>query len=126
MNRHYHLGLLHFTQLLIGADGEINTVELEALLKIKVMENIPEETFSEFQQLTTSLTEREVYTKGLEHLSHCTGEEKLRVFATLYRLSEVDGRVHAKEIRLLLYSLKTAGIEFNEVVDFAKQHPFSF
>jgi hypothetical protein len=72
------------------------------------------------------LTEREAYSKGLDHLTHCNDDEKLRVFATLYRLSEVDGRVHAKEIRLLLYSLKTAGIEFNEVVDFAKQHPFSF
>jgi uncharacterized tellurite resistance protein B-like protein len=126
MNRHYHLGLLHFTQLLIGADGEINAIEIEALLKIKVMESIPEGTFQEFEQMTKSLTEREAYSKGLDHLTHCNDDEKLRVFATLYRLSEVDGRVHAKEIRLLLYSLKTAGIEFNEVVDFAKQHPFSF
>ena len=31
-------------------------------------------------------------------------------------MSEVDGRVHVKEVRLLLYSIKMAGIEFNDVV----------
>lgn len=126
MNRNYHLGLLHFTHLLVGADGKIDTSELDAMLKIKINESIPEETFREFDQQVGSLSEREVYLQGLDHLTGCTNEEKVRVFATLYRLSEVDGRVHAKEIRLLLYSLKTAGIEFNDVVEFAKKNPFSF
>jgi len=31
-------------------------------------------------------------------------------------MSEVDGSVHVKEVRLLLYSIKSAGIEFDDVV----------
>ena len=126
MNQHFHLGLLHFTHLLVSADGTVDTSELDAMLKIKINESIPEETFQDFDRQISSLSEQEVYMRGLDHLSNCSTREKVKVFATLYRLSEVDGRVHAKEIRLLLYSLKTAGIEFNEVVEFAKQHPFTF
>jgi len=31
-------------------------------------------------------------------------------------MSEADGRVHVKEVRLLLYSIRMAGIEFDDVV----------
>lgn len=126
MDKNYQLGLLHFIHLLISADGEVDMQEVDALCKIKIKENIPEDTFQEFEAIVRSVTEREVYQCGLDHLSQCSNEEKLKVFATLYRLSEVDGRVHAKEIRLLLYSVKTAGIEFNEVVDYAKKNPSIF
>jgi hypothetical protein len=34
----------------------------------------------------------------------------------LYKLSEVDGRVHVKEIKLLLYSIKLTGVEFEDLV----------
>ena len=44
-------------------------------------------------------------------------QEKLNAFVHLYKLSEVDGSVHVKEVRLLLYSIKMAGIEFNDVVE---------
>jgi hypothetical protein len=126
MDAHYHLGLLHFAHLLVSADGEADIRELDALFKIKIRENIPEATLRKFDAVTKLLTEREVYQAGLEHLASCSDEEKLKVFATLYRLSEVDGRVHVKEIRLLLYAVKTAGIEFNDVVDFAKKNPSIF
>jgi hypothetical protein len=39
---------------------------------------------------------------------------------------EVDGRVHSKEIRLLLYSVETAGIEFNDVVDYVRANPLFY
>ena len=69
------------------------------------------------------MTERETYQIAIDHLSKCNEGEKLKVFGTLYRLSEVDGRVHTKEIKLLIYSIEDAGIEFNDVVDYAKANP---
>jgi hypothetical protein len=38
-------------------------------------------------------------------------------------MSEVDGRVHVKEVRLLLYSTKMTGVEFDDVVKQAGQMP---
>jgi hypothetical protein len=126
MDKNYQLGLLYFIHLLISADGVTNMDELDALSKIKLRENIPDNIICEFEEIKNSKTEREIYQSGLDHLTSCSDHEKLKVFSTLYRLSEVDGRVYTKEIRLLLYSLKTAGIEFNDVVDYAKANPFIF
>lgn len=126
MDKNYQLGLLYFIHLLISADGDTNIDELDALSKIMLRENIPDSTIFEFEEMKNSKTEREIYQRGLDHLSSCSDPEKLKVFATLYRLSEVDGRVHSKEIRLLLYSVKTAGIEFNDVVDYSKANPILF
>jgi len=120
MDKHYHMGLLCFAHLLIGADGVADRNELDAWSIIKVKENIPDSTFNEFEEIKNTRPEREIYHYGLEQLTKCSENEKLRVFGTLYRLSEVDGRVHTKEIRLLLYSVETAGIEFNDVVDYVK------
>ena len=120
MDKHYHMGLLCFAHLLIGADGVTDRNELDAWSIIKVKESIPESTFNEFEEIKNTRTEREIYLHGLEQIGKCAENEKLRVFGTLYRLSEVDGRVHTKEIRLLLYSVETAGIEFNDVVDYVK------
>jgi hypothetical protein len=53
-------------------------------------------------------------------MNNCTEEEKLNAFVHLYKMSEIDGRVHIKEVRLLLYTIKNAGIEFNDVVARAK------
>lgn len=126
MDKNYQLGLLCFIHLLISADGVTNNDELDALSKIKNNENIPDTIIREFEEAKKSKTEREIYQHGLDYLTSCSDSEKLKVFATLYRLSEVDGRVHIKEIRLLLYSVKTAGIEFNDVVDYAKANPYIF
>ena len=60
--------------------------------------------------------ERDIYTEGVNLLNECTDEEKLNAFVHLYKMSEVDGRVHVKEVRLLLYTIKNSGIEFNDVV----------
>ena len=126
MNKNYQFGLLYFIHLLISADGIADRNEIDALCKIKIRENISDDAFQEFEETKKTQTEREIYQSGMDHLTKCTDLEKLKVFATLYRLSEVDGRVHTKEIRLLLYSIKTAGIEFNEVVEFARTNPLIF
>lgn len=120
MNKNYQLGLLYLVKLLIDADGIADEKELEALRIIRMRENISEEIFKEFEGAISFMKEREIYNTGIDLINQCTESEKLKVFATLYCLSEVDGRVHVKEIKLLLYSIKTAGLEFDEVVNSAK------
>ena len=123
MIRNYQLGLLYLVKLLIDADGVADEKELEALRIIKKKERIPDEIYLDFEREVRSLREREVYNTGIAHLNDCTREEKLKVFTILYKLSEVDGRVHLKEIKLLLYSIKTAGLDFDDVVTYAKVTP---
>jgi hypothetical protein len=123
MIRNYQLGLLYLVKLLIDADGIADQKELEALRIIKQKENIPDEIYNSFELEVKDLKERDVYNAGIAHLHQCTQQEKLKVFAILYKLSEVDGRVHLKEIKLLLYSIKTAGLDFDDVVTSAKVTP---
>lgn len=123
MNKNCHLGLLCLAHLLMSADGVIDDTEVDALQIIKKKENISDSLFSEFKEFVSQRKEREIYNHGIDLINHCTDEEKLRVFVTLYKLSEVDGRVHVKEIRLLLYSIKLAGVEFNDVVNLAMTTP---
>lgn len=122
----YQLALLYFVHLLIGADGVEDKSEVEALQHIKKNEGIPDSIFEAFSSKIANCTERDIYQDALGHLIKCSDPEKLKVFATLYRLSEVDGRVHTKEIKLLIYSIEDAGIEFNDVVDYAKAKPSIF
>lgn len=123
MTNHYHLGLLCLTHLLICADGVVDVSEIDALRIIKKKEGINDDTFDHFQKLITDRDEKDIYHLGVEFMNKCSDREKLNVFVTLYKLSEVDGRVHIKEIRLLLYSIKVTGIEFNDVVNEAMAAP---
>jgi uncharacterized tellurite resistance protein B-like protein len=126
MVNNYQLALLYFVHLLIGADGVEDEKEVEALQHIKQKEGIPEPIFGDFSNRIAKSADRDIYQIAMDHLTKCSGPEKLKVFATLYRLSEVDGRVHTKEIKLLIYSINDAGIEFNDVVDYAKARPSIF
>jgi uncharacterized tellurite resistance protein B-like protein len=121
-NRNYQLGLLYMVHLLISSDGDVSEVETKALEVIRKREDITEDVYSEFRAHLASKKEREIYQVGIDSLNQCTEEEKLEAFAHLYRLSEADGNVHVKEVRLLLYSIRMTGIEFNDVVDYAKKH----
>jgi hypothetical protein len=116
MNTNYQFGLLYLVHLLISADGVIDEHEKASLLRIKEHEGIPDTIFNEFANTIQSLKEREIFHKGIELINHCTHAEKIRTFVILYKLSEVDGHVHIKEIRFLLYSIKLSDIEFNELV----------
>ena len=116
MNKNYQLGLLYLVHLLVSADGVVDEKELAALEKIRSREKIPDTIFSQFKIDITVRKEREIYQSGLEYLGQCTNEERLQAFAILYKMSEVDGRVHVKEVRLLLYSTKMTGVEFDDVV----------
>jgi uncharacterized tellurite resistance protein B-like protein len=123
MNKDYQLGLLCLTRLLICADGVIDEHELDAIRIIRSKEGISDETFQDFERIIADKKDREIYQYGIDMINRCNDHEKLNVFVTLYKLSEVDGRVHVKEIRLLLYSIKLAGIEFNDVVNRAMSVP---
>lgn len=119
-NKNYHLGVLYLMRLLINADGVIDANEYEAIKRVTDFENIPEETLISFEKDVLSKKEKELYQTGIDYINMCSDEEKLRAFVHLYKLSEADGQVHVKEVRLLLYSIRMAKIEFNEVVANAK------
>jgi uncharacterized tellurite resistance protein B-like protein len=119
--KNYQLGLLYMVHLLMSSDGDISTDEKTAWDVIKIKEGISDEVFTHFKKDLESKKEREIYQAGIEHLNQCTDDEKLNAFAHLYRLSEADGNVHVKEVRLLLYSIRMTGIEFNDVVEHAKR-----
>jgi uncharacterized tellurite resistance protein B-like protein len=123
MNPNYQLGLLCLAHLLISADGIVDHQELDALRTIKKNEKITDDLYKKFEKIIEEKKERELFQKGIELINLCTDDEKLRVCATLYKLSEVDGRVHVKEIRLLLYSIKLVGVEFDDVVNKAIKLP---
>lgn len=122
-NRNYQLGMLCLTHLLISADGVMDKSEVDAIRIIKDNEKISHDVFLEYQRLIADKKERDIFQCGVDLINQCTDEEKLKVLVTLYKLSEVDGRVHVKEIRLLLYSIKLAGVEFDDVVTKALRTP---
>lgn len=119
-NKNYHLGVLYLMRLLINADGVVETSENDTLNKVKKHENIPQETLIEFEKGVLTKKEKQVYQTGIDYLNQCTDEEKLNAFVHLYKMSEADGSVHVKEVRLLLYSIRMAKVEFNDVVERAK------
>jgi uncharacterized tellurite resistance protein B-like protein len=123
MNKDYHLGLLYLVHLLVSADGVVDDNELAALENIRKREKISDDTFREFQRDVQVKREKDIYQEGIEFLNRCSDAEKLSAFVILYKISEVDGRVHVKEVRLLLYSIKMTGIEFDDVVNKAKSSP---
>ena len=118
--KNYHLGLLYLVHLLINADGVIDEKESSALQKVKQTENIPDSIFREFEKKVAGQKEREIYQEGIELINECNRDEKLKAFVHLFKMSEADGRVHVKEVRLLLYSIRQAGIEFDDVVKMAQ------
>jgi hypothetical protein len=120
LKRNFHLGLLYLIHLLIGVDGSIDEREQSHLSTVRQKENIPDQEFLEFEREIRNKREKEVYQLGLDHINQCHDEDKLRAFVYLYKMTEVDGHVHVKEVRLLLYSTKMAGVEFEDVVARAK------
>jgi uncharacterized tellurite resistance protein B-like protein len=116
MNKNYQFGLLYLVHLLMSADGVVDEHETQALDTIKKKEQIPDSIFAEFKNAIALKKGREIYLTGIDYMNQCTDEEKLRAFVILYKMSEVDGSVHVKEVRLLLYCIKVTGIEFDDVV----------
>lgn len=122
-SENYHNGLLYLAHLIINADGVIDENELMAMQVIKEREGISDEVFATYKQEVQTMKEREVYQKAIDLISTCDDNERLRAFSWLYKISEVDGSVHVKEVRFLLYSVKRADVEFDDVVAAAKEFP---
>jgi uncharacterized tellurite resistance protein B-like protein len=120
MSKNYQTGLLHLVQLVISADGVIDKREEEAFEKIRKAEKISDEVYNEFIQEVRLKKERDIYMDGIGLINSCEDDEKVMAFVHLYKLSESDVKVHVKEIRLLLYSVKLSGVEFNDVVEKAR------
>lgn len=121
MSKKYQTGLLHLVHLVITADGVIDRREEEAFEKIRKAEDISDEVYSSFIEEVRLKKERDIYLDGIKLINDCDDEEKIMAFVHLYKLSEADAQVHVKEIRLLLYSIKLSGVEFNDVVERAKK-----
>jgi len=107
----------------VNSDGILDVNEKIAMRKICEFENIPENYLLDFVAEVAGHPEREIFNIGHEEIENCTDEEKIKVFAWLHRISEVDGDVHVKEVRFLLYSIKRAGIEFEDVIEAAGKFP---
>ncbi len=116
MNHNYQTGLLYLIHLLISADGVVDARETDALNKLRAMEGISDQSMEDFRKSVGGMKEREIYNEGIRLINACTDEEKIRAFVHLYLMSEVDNHVHVKEVRLLLYSVKLADVEFNDIV----------
>lgn len=122
-NSNYHKGLLYLVHLIISADGVIDEDELYALETIHQHEGIADGIYDEFMEDVESLSEREIYEKGIDFIGDCPKELQVRAFAWLMRLSESDGEVHPKEVRFMLYSVKKAGVDFDEAINVSKTLP---
>ena len=122
-DNHFQNSILLLSYLITNADGVLDDHELDAIGKICKYEDISEGSLINFVKGIPSYSEREVYEKGIDEIGFCDDDAKIRVFAWLHRLSEADGDVHVKEVRFLLYSIKKAGIEFEEVLKKSKDLP---
>ena len=119
----YHYGILYLIHLIISADGIIDAGELRALETIIETEGMDADIYRKFIEETGDMSEKEIFHRGIDLISTCSREQMVRAFGWLMKISESDGHIHAKEIRFLLYSVKKAGIGFNEVVSEAKKLP---
>ena len=107
--------ILHLTYLLVYSDGEFDESEKKAIKYILDQEGISESDYQEFLIEAQDLSEKELFTRGVDLLEECSEENKISCFVWLYKLSEADGMVHAKEVRFLLYSLRRANIDLDDV-----------
>jgi uncharacterized tellurite resistance protein B-like protein len=120
-NPQFQLGLLHFAHVLMNVDGSIDQREEDVLNKIKNEENISDKTFSYFKETVKGKMEREIFEEGVELLNRCTEDQRLTAFTHLYQLASADKNFHEKEVRLLMYSLQSTNISFEDVKIRAKE-----
>lgn len=117
----YASGLLALTTVLISSDGEISEKELDYVQKIRESEGIPEALFNSVRKSILGKTEREVYQIGIDSINACSDSDKLRAFVKMYQMAMADGVIHVKEVRLLLYAVKSTQVDINTVVKMAEQ-----
>ena len=112
----YQMGLLYLSHILISADGVIHEEEQKALIKFKEEEKIPSSVYDEFQRDVQSKKLSSIYQRGLDMINECTVEEKKKAFTHLFKLCAVDGSIHVKEVKLLLYSAKLTDADLKDIM----------
>ena len=115
--------LLYLAYLLAYSDGEFDDNEAHGIKYICKEEGIGDDDYRDFIIKCQESSERELFESGVDLVEECSYEDKIAVFVWLYKLAEVDGQVHAKEVRFLLYSLRRASIDFDEVKKAAQAMP---
>lgn len=114
-NLNFQLGLLHFAHLMARVDGIVDKREVTALDAIRREEQIPDGVFHSFESLIATRSNREIYEYGLQLLSTCNEDERLRALVHLYRISAADQTTHVKEAKFLLLSLKVTDVSFRDI-----------
>ena len=117
----YKEALLHLLRVIVYADGVFDEDESKAINEICRLDNISKAYYEDFRKRVESTSEKELYLKGIDLVLACSIEEQLRVFVWLYKMAEVDGKIHVKEVRFLLYSIRHSDIEFDQVEIEAKK-----
>ncbi|WKZ59721.1 MAG: TerB family tellurite resistance protein [Cyclobacteriaceae bacterium] len=112
----YKLALLHLIHVLVNADGVVDERERQVLETIRREENISDAVFHAFEARILSSATKNVYEHGMKLLEDCSDEEKLQVFAHLYRMALADDDMNMREVRLLFYALRTTQIDFDDVM----------
>ncbi len=119
----YTEALLLLLRVIVFADGVFDKEEENAIKEICGIEGISEEYYQNFCERAEKMSEKEMYLSGIDKVHACSLNEQLNVFVWLYKIAEVDGKVHVKEVRFLLYSIRHANIEFDQVEAAAEKTP---
>jgi uncharacterized tellurite resistance protein B-like protein len=119
----YNEALLFLLRVIVYADGVFDEDESNAIKEICGIENISEAYYLNFCERVKNMSEKDMYLHGIDHVQLCSQEEQIKVFVWLYKMAEVDGTVHVKEVRFLLYSFRQADIEFEQVEEAARKVP---
>ena len=119
----YKEALLLLLRVIVFADGVFDEEEETAIKEICNIEGISDEYYKDFCNRAENMSEKEMYLNGIDKVHVCSLEDQLKVFVWLYKIAEVDGKVHVKEVRFLLYSIRHADIEFGQVEETAAKTP---
>jgi hypothetical protein len=113
--KHYETGLLYLTHLVSLEDGIEDESEMLALEKIKAIESISEDVYQEFMEDKDALPKNDLYQLALDSLRQCKPDEIARAFAWIYAMIEVDGTIHVKEARFMMYIIKAFDLNLDKV-----------
>ncbi len=122
-NNNYFEALLYLLRVIVYADGVFDEEESNAIKEICEIEKISHDYYTDFCNRVKGVSEKEMYLAGIDKVQQCSPEEQIKVFVWLYKMAEVDGTVHIKEVRFLLYSFRQADIEFEDVENAAVKTP---
>lgn len=119
----YNEALLFLLRVIVYADGVFDDDESAAISEICTIEGISNDYYADFCERVKDFSEKDMYIKGIDYVQECSAAEQLRVFVWLYKMAEVDGTIHVKEVRFLLYSIRQSDIEFDSVEKEASKLP---